>query len=128
MPLYLYNNPTTGEVRGVIQRMTEIHEYSADGVKWERVFTVPQASIDAEMDVYDSKGFVEKTGRKRGTMADIWDRSAELSEKRKDRNGIDDVKNNYYDKYSSKRKNMKHPAKAREELINTKFKHFDIET
>ena len=50
MPIYLFKNPKNGKVKEVFQSMNSDHIYSEDGVKWERVFTVPQASIDTEID------------------------------------------------------------------------------
>lgn len=52
-----------------------------DGVKWRREFTVPQASIDANIDPYSSKAFVEKT-RRAGTIGELVDLSKEMSERR----------------------------------------------
>ena len=64
MAVYLYKNPKTGEVKEVIQRMTEKHSYTQDGVEWERVFISPQTSVDTKIDLMNSQDFVEKTGRK----------------------------------------------------------------
>lgn len=91
------------------QPPTEEISYTDDkGVKWERVFYAPQASIDANINPNDSKKFAEKTGGK-GTMGDLWDRSRELSEKREKIYGKDPVQEKYLREYSKKRKGKAHP-------------------
>ena len=39
----------------------------------------------------------------------MWDRSKELSEKRKEKEGRDPVQQQYFKDYSKKRKGVKHP-------------------
>jgi len=111
MPEYLYQNPKTGEVRSVIQRINEEHAYTdKDGLKWTRIFTVPQMSIDTKMDAStDPKTFSRITGNKRGTYGDLFDQSKELSEARKKMYGKDPVKKKYWDDWSKRRKGKKHP-------------------
>lgn len=90
--------------------MQDEHVYEEDGVKWERVFTVPQASIDANIDPFNQQQFIDKTGSKNGSVGDVWDRSAELSAKRAEKaGGVDPVKAKYYKDYSKKRKGKPHP-------------------
>ena len=100
MPQYTYAHPETGEEIDVIQSMNEEHKYiDKDGVEWERVFLIPNAQIDSQIDPCDEKAFVEKTGNQKGTVGDLWEQSKELSEKRKDRfGGKDPVKANYLKK------------------------------
>lgn len=109
MPEYFFQNPKTGEIKSIIQRMNDIHEFSENGIKFDRLFTVPQASIDTNIDPRSSRDFVEKTGRKKGTIGDLWDKSAECAEKR----GEPDKK---YDVWSKSRKNKIHPDKAHKDL------------
>jgi predicted nucleic acid-binding Zn ribbon protein len=55
MPFYVYQNPNTGEVIEVMQSMKEKHEYTdSEGVKWNRVFLNPNASIDTKIDPFRS--------------------------------------------------------------------------
>ena len=61
MPEYLYEDPETGEKVSVYQGINEKHKYSADGKVFERGFTVPNASIDTQIDPMSEKDFVEKT-------------------------------------------------------------------
>ena len=109
MPEYLYKDPETGEEVSVYQGINEKHKYSADGKEFERVFTVPNASIDTQIDPMSEKEFVEKTRNKNGTLGEMWDASREASEKRDKITGKDPTKEKHLENYSKKRKGMKHP-------------------
>lgn len=108
MPTYLYQNPKTGEIREVIQKINEPHLYAEDGVEWPRIFTVPQLNTEGTLkaDCTD-KQFSEFTKNKKGTIGDLWDRSKELSEKREKIYGKDPVKEKYKKNWSKKRKNRR---------------------
>lgn len=110
MPLYLYKNPLTDEVKEVFQGMNDEHVYSEDGVGWQRVWTSPQATIDSRFDPFSEKDFVKKTASA-GTLGDLWDRSKEWSEKRADKIGAEDpVRKKYFKEFSKTRKGKKHEA------------------
>lgn len=118
MPEYLFQNPDTGEIISVIQGINEDHDYSEDGKVFERVFTVPNASIDSEVDPFSVQQFTDKTKSMKGTMGDMWDYSKELSEKRKQINGGEDpIRKKAEKEYSEKRKGMKYQEKARPSQI-----------
>lgn len=109
MPFYVYQNPNTGEVIEVMQSMKDKHEYvDSEGVKWDRVFLNPNASVDTKIDPFSQKDFTEKTGKKNGTIGDLWDESKKASEARAKRYGYDPVKKDYFKNYSEKRKGLKH--------------------
>ena len=113
MPIYLFKNPKTGKIVSVFQQMNEEHVHSEDGIKCERVFTVPNAQIDADIDVDSSEKFIEKTGKMKGTLGEIWDYSQELSNKRAEKNGgVDPVRQKAEEKYSKKRRGMKYKNKV----------------
>jgi len=117
MPIYIYENPSTGEVREVLQSMNEEHCYSEDGQEWVRVWTLPQMSIDTKLDPFSSKDFVKKTD-KSGTYGDLLDRSAELSEIRANKNGgVDPLKQKYFDDYAKKRGGKRHPDELKNKTI-----------
>ena len=83
MPIYQFRHPDHPIVIEVVQSMKEDHVYiDSEGTKWERVWSVPNASIDSQPDPFDSKGFVESTKNNKGTMGDLWDQAKEASEKR----------------------------------------------
>ena len=112
MPLYLFKNPNTGKTVSIFQLMNEEHSYSDNGIKYERVFTVPNAQIDTEFDINSSSKFVEKTGKMKGTLGEIWDYSEELSKKRASKyDGTDPLRQKAEEKYSKKRRGMKYKNK-----------------
>lgn len=109
MPIYQYQNPLTGELVEIPQRVNEEHVYSKDGVKYTRVFTVPNAAVDTKIDAFSQKDFARKTSNKKGTLGDLYDQSREASEKRAKTIGKDPVKEKYWADYSKKRGGKKHP-------------------
>lgn len=116
MPIYSYKNPKTGKIVEVIQTMKEDHIYSENGVEFERVFSSPNASIDTKINPFSSKDFSAKLSNKKETIGSMWDRSRELSDKRTQKEGLDAVKEKYYENYSKKRRGKKHQDK-----INTTY-------
>lgn len=122
MPIYIYHNSETDEYREIFQSMNEKHEYfgtEGDEKTWKRVFTIPQARIDGEVDPFSSQQFIDKTYNKKGTYGDLLDRSAELSAKRADiAGGVDPVKQQYFDNYSKTRKGAKHPDQFKKKFEN----------
>ena len=81
MPEYIYQHPDSGEQVSVWQSIHEEHSYEIEGVAYDRVYTVPQASMDTKIDPYSQKEFKEKT--KGSTVGDLWDQSKELSKKKR---------------------------------------------
>ncbi len=109
MPLYTYQHPESEEYKDVYQSMNEVHVYvDEEGVEWKRVFLSPNASIDGNIDPFDNKQFVEKTGKKKGTYGELVDQSREMSEKRKNKLGYDPVQKKYFKEYSKKRNGVRH--------------------
>lgn len=127
MPIYIYKHPKREEYEEVLQGMNDKHVYfDSEGLEWKRVFTIPNASIDSQIDPYSQKEFVEKTGNKKGTVGDMMDYSKEMSQARAESNGgIDPVKEKYYKDYSSSRNGAKHIDQMRSETKNNK--HVNIE-
>lgn len=119
MPIYIYQNPQNGQFKEIIQSMNDVHEYSENNLKWDRVFTIPQASIDTNADPFNSNQFLDVTKNKRGTYGNMLDYSKELSEKRSQIvGGSDPVKDNYYKKYSQDRGGTKHPDTFKKVIEN----------
>ena len=106
MPEYIYENPETGEQVTVLQSVHEEHIYEIDGVVYDRVYTLPNTSIDTKIDPDSASDFREKV---KGTIGDLWDQSKELSEKREAWHGQDPVKKKFFEDYSKTRKGAKHP-------------------
>ena len=54
MPLYVYEHPKSKHRIEVLQSMKEEHVYvDSEGVKWDRVFLNPNASIDTKIDPFN---------------------------------------------------------------------------
>ncbi len=121
MPEYIYENPETGEQVTVLQSIHEEHVYTIDGIEYNRVYTIPNASIDTQIDPHSAKDFREKA---KGSIGDLWDQSAEASVKREERHGHDPVKKKFFEDYSKSRKGAKHP---KDPSRNTGSKNFTIE-
>jgi len=111
MPLYLFRNPKTNKIVQIFQEMNAEHVYAENGIIFERVFTVPNTAIDSEIDPDSATQFVEKTGKMKGTLGEIWDYSKELSEKRTREKGYDPVREKAEKNYSKKRKGLKYKEK-----------------
>jgi hypothetical protein len=86
--------------------------------QWRRVWSSPRAATDmATIDPYSQSDFVRATN-KQGTVGDLFDRSAELSAKRADKEGgRDPFKEGFYSKFQKKHGNKKHPQQIREEGV-----------
>jgi hypothetical protein len=121
MPIYLYKNPETGEVKEIIQTMSETHEYFEDGLEWKRIFLSPNASIDTK-GVTDQQ-FMEKTGNMKGTLGEMMDYSEDLSKERasKSETGEDPVKRKFYNDYE-KRVGKKHMADKKTKFETDRIK------
>lgn len=120
MARYIYKHPKTDETKEVIQGMNDEHVYSEKGVAWERVYVSPQASVNAKIDPFSQNQFIDKIGASKGSVGDVWERSAEMSARRAEKTGgTDPVKEKFYDDYSKKTKGKEHPAKTKERTKNT---------
>jgi len=111
MPFYLYQHPSTEQIVEIKQKISDIHEYvDDDGTKWNRVFTVPFASIPnmTRIDAGSEEDFMKRTQNFDGTIGDLMDASKDLSEKRKHDTGRDKVQENFHKKYSEERNGLKH--------------------
>lgn len=110
--IYVYEHPKTGRQIEVSQGINDVHEYfDKKGVKWLRVFTVPNMSVDSKIDEFSAVDFANKTRNKNDNVGALMDRSRELSEKRASLNGgVDPVKEKFFSDYAKKRKNKLHPS------------------
>lgn len=109
MAIYEYRNPETGEIVEIVQSVNDVHEYVKNGIKYERVFSKPNMSVDTSIDVFDAKGFERKTASKKGSVGDLWDSAKEASEKREKITGKDSMKEEYLSNYSKARRGKKLP-------------------
>lgn len=118
MPIFLYRHPNTQEIREVIQSVHEEHSYTDEsGLKWEREFTIPTASIDSNIDPFDHKRGLEKLKNTKGSLGDLQDFAKIQSDRREEKTGtIDSVKKKSYDDYAAKR-GGKRPIQERQEKV-----------
>jgi hypothetical protein len=124
--IYLFEHPTTGEIREVYQKMNDPHVYNGeDGeeeISWNRIFTIPTTCSNTQsLDPYSYDDFKKLTTDKQMTVGDMQDLSAQMSEKRAEKDGVDSFKEKHYDKYSKMRKGTKHMNDTRPN-IKTEFK------
>ena len=123
MPIYIFKHPETEEYKEIVQTMNEEHVYvDESGLKWNRIFTIPNATIDTKEDAWNHNGFVEKTGKMKGTVGDVLDYSSELSAKRAEANGGEDpVKRKAFDDYE-KKVGKKHISDKKKTIETSKIK------
>jgi hypothetical protein len=116
MPEYLYEHPKSKEIISIIQSVHDEHEFfDKKGIKWNRVFTAPELNTQDKLTEQSSENdFARVTKNQKGNVGDLWDRSSELSDKRKKIYGEDPVKKKYFNDWSKKRKGKVHP-KSRSE-------------
>jgi hypothetical protein len=131
MPIYEYQHNDTGEVRPVYRPLSEYDkEYCGDEGnecgKWKKIVSRADGYVKTKLDPYNKNDFVNNLHGKNYTMGDLWDASKELSEKRAEKEGVDPVKQKYYDEYSAKRNGQKHPNQIKEETA-AKLKEQGIE-
>ena len=111
MPQYTYINDETGESIDIFQGMNDKHQYVDDsGFEWRRVFHKPNASIDSisNTNPFDTRAYVEKTGKMNGSMGDLWSISEEASRRRSEKTGGEDpIKRDYFNNYEKANK-VKH--------------------
>jgi predicted nucleic acid-binding Zn ribbon protein len=124
MPLYPFAHPGTGEIKDIFFHMNEEPKEFTDkeGVRWRREWNSPQLNTQGSIDPWSNSDFVDKTKGK-GTMGDLLDRSAELSDKRaQEVGGKDPLKEKYYKKYAKDRKGSPHPDTVNKTFENKNFK------
>jgi len=122
MAIYVYKHPDTDEHREVVQRMNDEHIYIDEfGVEWGRVWTIPHASIDSCIDPFSKQQYIDATYKKKGTVGNMMDYSAELSAQRAEKaGGLDPVKEKFYNNYAKERNGTEHPNRIKEKGYESK--------
>ena len=124
MPLYLFEHPETKEVVEVLQGMNDEHTYHDDeGLEWKRLFCLPQLACEQiNIDPWDNKAFVHKTGAMKGNYGDLLDYRSDLSAQRAQKNGgVDPVQRKHFDNYE-KRTGAKHIRDKKKTIENKNIK------
>lgn len=119
MPLYVFQSED-GVVQDIFFSMSDAPAIGStielDGVKWRRILTKPNMSVDTQNNPFSSKDFNKNLENKKVTIGDMWDASKEASEKRAAKcGGVDPVKQNYYNQYTKDHKGIKHHTQVKEE-------------
>ncbi len=124
MPMYIFENPKTGEEIELFFGMNDEKEYfDEDGLEWKRVYTSSQLNTQGSIDPWSNNSFVNATANMKGSVGDLLDKSAELSSIRAEQNGgVDPVKKKYYKEYSDKRGGVKHPNDQKKSFENKHIK------
>lgn len=118
MPLYSYIDDRDNKIYDLVQGMNDTHEaFAPDGYKLRRLWAKPLMSVDNKVDPNSSKDFIKYTSNRAGTLGDLQDLSAELSQKRKDKNaGYDPVEKKMFEDYKKTRNGREHPKAKKEKL------------
>ena len=76
-----------------------------------------------KLDAFDKNGFIEKSGKMQGTVGDMLDYSAELSQERAERSetGEDPIKRKNFDDYE-KRNGKKHLSDVKKTIETSKIR------
>ena len=127
MPIYIFENELTGEVKEIFFHMEEKKLFNGENGteigQWRRVFTVPRMGIDTQLDPRDKNAFVRRT-EKYSKVGDFQDISRDLSAQRAAKDGRDPVKEKWLDNYEKSRLGKRHS-----ERIPKKFesKHMTVD-
>lgn len=112
MPNYLFEHVETEEVVEIFFHMNDEKIYNGKNNDeiglWRRIFCNPQAAIDTKWNAFSNQDFVEKSGKRKGSIGDLFDKSTELSEVRKDVLGKDPVREAALADWSKRRKGKKY--------------------
>lgn len=124
MPLYLFKDPNSEEIKEVFFGMNDEKKYiDKDGVEWQRTYSLPELKTEPSIDPWNNSDFVNKTANMKGTVGDLLDKSSELSEQRADQNGgVDPLKEKYYKNYSKQRGGAKHHTEKKKSFENNDIK------
>lgn len=130
MPLYeFYSFDNPSEIESFFFSVKDVPSIGKhviiDGKDWVRTTSFVFASSDCKIDPFSEKDFVEKTGKKRGTMNDLWETSKELSKKRASILGSDPILEKFHSDYEVKYK-QEHPDKKLKKA-NKKLEKLGVE-
>jgi len=121
MPEYSFQS-TDGQIKDIFYFMKDVPSVGAEitddqGVKWKRIFTSPRAAIDTQSDPYSAVDFKKQfSDNKKFTMGNMFDASREASEKRANKDGVDQTRVKYFDKYKKEHRGQEHPHQKKEKF------------
>lgn len=101
MPLYLFEDQDGKQITVVMDTKQPIEAYHSqvvNGKTYKRVYTVPCASVDSRVGV-TSDEFRRATTNKKMKVGEMQDLSKEMHLRREEKEGIDPVKEKFYENY-----------------------------
>lgn len=122
MPVHDFTDEASGETIAVYVPANasplEHQQQERDGKVFKRVYSAPRPARDMGYGDSTAEDFARKTASdKRGLkVGDLWEISAEMSARRAQRDGVDLVKEQYYETYE-KENGEKHADVARRERL-----------
>lgn len=124
MPIYIFSNPKTKELKEVFFHMDDEKKYiDEQGLEWDRELSSPQLNTQGSIDPWNNNDFVNKTAEMKGTVGDLLDKSSELSNQRaKENGGVDPLRKKYYENYSKDRNGAKHLDQVKKTYENKNVK------
>ncbi len=124
MPIYIFSNPETKELKEVFFHMDDEKKYiDEQGLEWDRELSSPQLNTQGSIDPWNNNDFVNKTADMKGTVGDLLDKSSELSNQRaKENGGVDPLRKKYYENYSKDRNGAKHLDQVKKTYENKNVK------
>lgn len=104
MPIHSFVHEASGETIDVyVPASAPAPEHQLqvrDGREYRRVYAAPLAAKDTQYGDASLKDFSRKTSDKSGLkVGDMWEISREMSDRRRQRDGVDVVRERYYEKY-----------------------------
>ncbi len=112
------------EIHEVFFHMNDVKNYCGkngdEEGKWVRLFHVPLAAIDTQIDPRNKEQFVRRAS-KYNTYGALQDKAKELSEIRAQKDGKDPIKEQYFSDYSKSRNGAKHPASMPKKFENDRI-------
>lgn len=122
MPVHSFTHEATGETIDVYVAASaptsEHQQQIRDGKTYRRVYSAPLAATDMGLGDCTQQDFRRKTGdSKRGLkVGDAWEISAEMSERRAQKEGRDPVREAFYQRHEQQN-GKKHPDVVRREKL-----------
>jgi hypothetical protein len=121
-PVHDFYNETTGETVEVYvpisAEATQHQVQVVDGKKYKRVYTAPLAAVNSIKGAGTKEDFTRVTTNKKGLkVGDMWEISAEMSDRRASKmGGTDAVKEKFYDDFK-KQNGVPHLEAQRQERL-----------
>lgn len=121
MPNYEFQKLSDNSIHCIFFKFSDapaigsVIEYESE--QYKRIASVPYASQDTVIDPYSEKDFVRATNKKGGTFGELFDRSAELSKIREQKDGVDKISEKTKKEYNQFKDALEPPKKQKEAAL-----------